>query len=230
MGDLNVAKVAKNNFAKTQIGTPYYLAPEIWKNNLYDFRCDIFSLGVVIYEMAALRVPFEASTIQELQRKICQGFIQRIPSRYSDDLYEVIKSMMNVNPRLRPTTEELIQNSFIRRKMSEFGYLDVKEEERYETLINTIVVPRNLNQLHKNLPKEKKYEIKSCQDLDPVERKPEELKEQLQQLPSVRNPPLQPKLNFNKKVNQEVNVVGNFKAQIQDEKRVKKMKYEEYLQ
>lgn len=63
LGDLNVAKVAKNNFAKTQIGTPFYLAPEIWKNNIYDFRCDIFSLGVVIYEMASLRLPFEANSL-----------------------------------------------------------------------------------------------------------------------------------------------------------------------
>ena len=74
LGDLNVAKVAKNNFASTQIGTPYYLAPEIWKNSIYDYRCDIFSLGVVIYEMSALRLPFEATSIQELSKKICQGF------------------------------------------------------------------------------------------------------------------------------------------------------------
>ena len=47
LGDLNVAKVAKNDFASTQIGTPYYLAPEIWNNRLYDNRCDIFSLGCV---------------------------------------------------------------------------------------------------------------------------------------------------------------------------------------
>lgn len=47
LGDMNVAKVVKNDFASTQIGTPYYLAPEIWNNKLYDFRCDVFSLGCV---------------------------------------------------------------------------------------------------------------------------------------------------------------------------------------
>lgn len=47
LGDLNVAKVVKNDFASTQIGTPYYLAPEIWNNKLYDNRCDVFSLGCV---------------------------------------------------------------------------------------------------------------------------------------------------------------------------------------
>lgn len=58
LGDLGVAKHAKNDLARTQIGTPYYLAPEIWDNKPYDYRCDIFSLGVLTYEMAALNVPF----------------------------------------------------------------------------------------------------------------------------------------------------------------------------
>ena len=53
-----MAKIAKWDFAKTQIGTPYYLAPEIWSNKLYDYRCDVFSLGVVIYELTALWLPF----------------------------------------------------------------------------------------------------------------------------------------------------------------------------
>lgn len=58
LGDLGIAKIAKNDFAVTQIGTPYYLAPEIWDSKPYDYRCDVFSLGVLVYEMAALKVPF----------------------------------------------------------------------------------------------------------------------------------------------------------------------------
>jgi len=53
LGDLGVAKIAKNDLARTQIGTPYYLAPEIWNNKVYNYKCDIFSLGVVMYELIA---------------------------------------------------------------------------------------------------------------------------------------------------------------------------------
>ena len=70
LGDLGIAKHAKMDFAKTQVGTPYYLAPEIWQNKLYDYRCDIFSLGCIVYEMAALRVPFNGMSLQELYKKI----------------------------------------------------------------------------------------------------------------------------------------------------------------
>lgn len=56
IGDLNISKVLKNeqSLAETQIGTPFYLAPEIWLRNTYDFKVDIFSLGCVVFEMAAL--------------------------------------------------------------------------------------------------------------------------------------------------------------------------------
>ena len=39
---------------KTLAGTPYYIAPEIWKSETYNCKSDFWSLGVVIYEMAAL--------------------------------------------------------------------------------------------------------------------------------------------------------------------------------
>ena len=63
LGDLNVAKILKNKLAETQIGTPYYLAPEIWNNEPYDFKCDIFSLGCLVYEMTALKYPFTGKTL-----------------------------------------------------------------------------------------------------------------------------------------------------------------------
>jgi NIMA (never in mitosis gene a)-related kinase len=63
LGDLGIAKHAKNDLAQTQIGTPYYLAPEIWENKAYDYKCDIFSLGIVTYEMASLRLPYNGKSI-----------------------------------------------------------------------------------------------------------------------------------------------------------------------
>ena len=63
LGDLGIAKLAKWGFGETQVGTPYYLAPEIWQNNHYDYKCDIFSFGCVVYEMAALRVPFQGVSL-----------------------------------------------------------------------------------------------------------------------------------------------------------------------
>lgn len=165
LGDLNVAKIAKNDMASTQIGTPYYLAPEIWENKLYDYRCDIFSLGCVIYEMASLRVPFEAMSIQDLYKKITKGMINRIPSQYSEELYNCIKLFLTKDPKNRPNVTDALNMPILRQKFDSYKPLDIVKDKRdVDKLLETIVVPRHLGQLKNKLPK-KKYRAQSCRSI-----------------------------------------------------------------
>ena len=55
LGDLNVSKLTKgDDLMQTKIGTPYYMAPEVWDGRKYDGACDVWSIGIVVYELAAL--------------------------------------------------------------------------------------------------------------------------------------------------------------------------------
>ena len=59
VGDLNVSKIARQDGLNyTQAGTPYYASPEVWRDKPYDFKSDVWSLGCITYEMAALHLPF----------------------------------------------------------------------------------------------------------------------------------------------------------------------------
>lgn len=49
--------------AKTKIGTPYVMAPEIWENKMYNQKSDIWSLGCILYKMMTLNHAFEAKSI-----------------------------------------------------------------------------------------------------------------------------------------------------------------------
>ena len=49
LGDMNVSIVSSNGMARTQTGTPYYASPEVWNEKPYSSKCDIWSLGVVLY-------------------------------------------------------------------------------------------------------------------------------------------------------------------------------------
>lgn len=115
MGDLNVSKVIKSDMAQTQTGTPYYASPEVWKDLPYGCKSDIWSLGCVIFEMAAGRPPFTATDIQTLYKKVMGGFYPRIPSRYSDELAEVISSMLKIEPKDRPTANQIVNNPTVQR-------------------------------------------------------------------------------------------------------------------
>lgn len=98
LGDLNVSKVLKKDMAQTQTGTPYYASPEVWKDKPYGVKSDMWSLGCVLYEMAALRPPFVATDLQGLYKKVCAGMFERIPMIYSNDLANVIGSLLKVDP------------------------------------------------------------------------------------------------------------------------------------
>merc|ERR1719473_599014 len=109
LGDFNVSKVAKRGLCMTQTGTPYYASPEVWRDMPYDAKSDMWSIGCVLYEMVALRPPFRAEDMEGLYRKVLRGQYPRIPPHYSHDLSEVIGVLLQVNPRHRPSIDQLLQ-------------------------------------------------------------------------------------------------------------------------
>lgn len=48
--------------ALLQVGTPYFVSPEVVRGAGYDWKSDVWSLGCLLYELAALRSPFEVRT------------------------------------------------------------------------------------------------------------------------------------------------------------------------
>jgi NIMA (never in mitosis gene a)-related kinase len=48
IGDLNVSKIS-TGLCQTQTGTPYYASPEVWKDQPYDIKSDIWALGCILY-------------------------------------------------------------------------------------------------------------------------------------------------------------------------------------
>jgi NIMA (never in mitosis gene a)-related kinase len=64
LGDFGLSRVMSDEsmFANTHVGTPYYMSPEQINSERYNEKSDIWSLGCIIYEAAALHAPFEATT------------------------------------------------------------------------------------------------------------------------------------------------------------------------
>lgn len=58
IGDFGISKVLDNTSAKTFVGTPYYLSPEVCENRPYNLSSDLWSLGCIIYEMCTMTVTY----------------------------------------------------------------------------------------------------------------------------------------------------------------------------
>lgn len=63
----------RSAMAKTQIGTPYYVSPELWKNKPYNAKSDIWALGCLLYEMITGKPPFDSNDMRGLARKVGVG-------------------------------------------------------------------------------------------------------------------------------------------------------------
>ena len=66
LGDFGFCKMLEVNMAQTMLGSPIYMAPEVLKEEIYTLKADIWSLGVVLFEMLFGYCPFESSSISNL--------------------------------------------------------------------------------------------------------------------------------------------------------------------
>ncbi len=94
LGDFGIAKVldTSGDQARTQIGTPFYLSPEICESEPYGRSSDIWSLGVVLYELLTLEMPFSAQSLPALVVKICTAdpSWKKIEDNYSPQILALV--------------------------------------------------------------------------------------------------------------------------------------------
>ncbi|KAM5311872.1 serine/threonine-protein kinase Nek3 [Glossophaga mutica] len=119
LGDFGSARLLSSPmaFACTYVGTPYYVPPEIWENMPYNNKSDIWSLGCTLYELCALKHPFQANSWKSLILKICQGSVSPLPSQYSYELQHLIKQMFKRSPAHRPSATTLLSSGAVARRI-----------------------------------------------------------------------------------------------------------------
>ena len=119
--DFGIAKATSSNTISSDVmGSVHYASPEQARNGFVDGRSDIYSLGIVMFEMVTGRVPFDGETtvavaLQHLQEEIAR------PSKYAPDLpisFEkiILKCTQKTPDRRYQTIEELLAD--IRRSLA----------------------------------------------------------------------------------------------------------------
>ena len=119
--DFGIAKATSSNTRSSDVmGSVHYASPEQARNGFVDGRSDIYSLGIVMFEMVTGRVPFDGETtvavaLQHLQEEIAR------PSKYAPDLpisFEkiILKCTQKTPDRRYQTIEELLAD--IRRSLA----------------------------------------------------------------------------------------------------------------
>ena len=144
IGDFGVSKKLINNniYAYTFVGTPYYLSPEICQNKPYDEKSDVWSLGVVLYELITLNKPFDSESQMGLFMKILKGqpapINNTIKHSYSQKLINlVLENLLDKDPLTRYSIQQTINsgifNKFLRGKEIRYKLYQKKKEQKEST-------------------------------------------------------------------------------------------------
>jgi len=120
LGDFGIAKVLRPSArcAQTRVGSPYYLPPEICESQPYDFKADVWCLGVVFYETLALEVPFVAQNIAALVVRIITAEPQPLPTMYGSDTRALATRLLSKRPNERPLIGEVAALPHVRRSIA----------------------------------------------------------------------------------------------------------------
>jgi NIMA (never in mitosis gene a)-related kinase len=115
IADFGIAKVLKDqhSMAKTLVGTPYYLSPEICQKQPYACPSDVWAVGCMLFELCALRVPFDAKDLNQLVDRIVRSTLPRIPASYSRELGDLGAELLTRDARQRPSAGTILQRPII---------------------------------------------------------------------------------------------------------------------
>jgi len=169
IGDFGISKVLRPGAmqAYAQIGSPYYVSPEIWKKKGYDTKSDMWAIGCFLYELIALRPPFQAKDMDGLSAKIMTGRYDPLPASTNPELLAMVRALLVLEPRGRPSIDQLFEMKSVQDHMHlvptpklQGGptLLKAPNKSKHLDLQNTIGTPRRMGDLRHFLPQETRYE------------------------------------------------------------------------
>ncbi len=87
-----------------ETGSLRYMAPEVAKREMYNNKADVYSFGVILWELVAFTKPFDRMSRDEFYDRVVHGGLRpEIGKKFPQDLARLIQSCWDINPQVRPS-------------------------------------------------------------------------------------------------------------------------------
>ena len=167
--DFGTCEILQKTKLTEQIGTSFYIAPEILKNG-YNEKCDLWSCGVILYILLCGSPPFYGKNEKEIFSKVIFGnysFNQKIWTKISKEAKNLVEKLLEVNPSKRLSAKEALNHKWF--KINKNQNLIINKNNNYSCFIQNITefcAEQKLQQatlaflVHNFAPKEELDELK----------------------------------------------------------------------
>ena len=154
--DFNLAKagMTKNKRANSFCGSPLYFSPEMVLKKGVDYKCDIYGIGLLIYEIVTGLPAFNAPNVHALYELIKNNIINFRVSGLNGDIKDIIEKMLVKEPEKRIELNEIKKHPFF--KDFDFNKVLKKEYGKIETKKKRKKKDENNNEEEKELNEEEK--------------------------------------------------------------------------
>jgi serine/threonine protein kinase len=134
IGDFGLSQFIKENeYNRGKIGTPHWMAPEILKGGIYEYSSDVYSFGMILWEILKMEIPYYGLNPYQIYNLVVQDKkIVDIPKEGHEVLIDILRKCLNYEPQKRPSLKELVQT--LEKLKTHNKNIDTNFEDLYEFL------------------------------------------------------------------------------------------------
>ncbi len=131
-----------------ETGSLRYMAPEVAKRDSYNNKVDVYSFGIMLWEIVEFTKPFEKFNKEEFMEKVIHGGLRpEIGKKVPNDLANLMRSCWDINPQVRPTFKsihlalaEMLGNE---KQMQDMNHTRPSRDRRFGKFVKKLGTPRH---------------------------------------------------------------------------------------
>lgn len=131
IGDLGLSTVHRNGKVLSVLGTPEFMAPDMYEENSYDEKVDIYAFGMCLLEIFTKEIPYrECNNPVQIYKKVSRGdppeSLKRLKSRHAREFIELCLGYKDEEGNyIRPSTTELLAHDFLQKRENDDDEVEV---------------------------------------------------------------------------------------------------------